>query len=332
MDFQDFCSGVLTAAARALPDAASPDIRTVLKNNDIEQSALCIRHRESGCSPIVYLEPYYQEYTCGRPFEEIMEDILRYFQAPFHVPSLYRFIHELTDPAPYLYIRLIHLERNRRQLEDVPYEPYLDLAAVCELSVRCPDIEGTALIHRRHLLEWDMSEEELFAAAWSNTIHGRIPSLKPVEEPLYLYEEALLTLPLQEPLSEAARIQRQTLRSTYLRWSGMMNSLPLRLFALSNTKGLHGAACLFYPGVLGQISQAMEADLYVIPSSIHELLLTPADHDAETERLLTEILCEVNEEAVLPGEQLGSHIYYYDRDSGRLSISPEAPEEQAIPL
>lgn len=332
MDFQDFCSAVVTAAAHALPDTATPDIRTVLKNNDIEQSALYIRHIEVSCSPIVYLEPYYQEYTYGRPFGDIMEDILRYFQAPFPVPSLYRFIKELTDPAPYLYIRLIHLDSNVKQLADVPYEKYLDLAAVCELSIECPEMEGTALIHHRHLQEWDMTEEELFAAAWKNTIYRRIPTLKPVEEPLYLYEEALLTLPLQEEISEAVREQRQTLRSTYLRWTSLMSSHACHLFALSNTKSFHGAACLFYPGILAQIAQAMDGDLYVIPSSIHELLLTPADHNSQTETLLTEILCEVNGEAVLPTEILGNHIYYYDRTRGRLCIAPNAPVEQTLEL
>lgn len=332
MDFQEFCSAVVTAAAQALPDTTIPDIRTVLKNNDIERSALYIRSQAITCSPIVYLEPYYQEYTYGRPFDDIMKDILRYFQAPFHVPAICRFIRELTDPAPYLYIRLIHLEQNSRQLADVPYEKYLDFAAVCELSIECPEMEGTALIHHKHLAEWDMSEEELFSAAWKNTICRRIPSLKPVDESLYLYEEALLTLPLSNGLSEHVREQRQSLRDTYLRWNSLMSNSPCHLFALSNTRSFHGAACLFYPGILSQIAQAMDADLYIIPSSIHELLLTPADHDACTERLLTEILEEVNTEAVQPTEILGNHIYYYDKTAGRLQTASASPLEETIDL
>ncbi len=332
MDFQHFCSAVVTAAAHTLPDTTTPDIRTVLKNNDIEQSALYIRHRETGCSPMIYLEPYYQEYTGGRPFGDIMEDILCCLQSPFPAPSLHEFIRELADPAPYLYIRLIHLDSNVKQLADVPYEKYLDFAAVCELSIECPDLEGTALIHHRHLQEWDMTEEELFACAWKNTISRRIPSLKPVDESLYLYEEALLTLPLSKDLPKAILEQRQSLRSTYLRWTALMSRHPCHLFALSNTKSFHGAACLFYPGILAQIAQAMEEDLYIIPSSIHELLLTPADHNSHTETLLREILCEVNEEAVRPTEILGSHIYFYDRTSGRFCMEPNAPLEQTIEL
>lgn len=332
MDFQEFCSAVVTAAAQALPDTTIPDIRTVLKNNDIERSALYIRSQAITCSPVVYLEPYYQEYTYGRPFDDIMKDILRYFQTPYHVPAICRFVKELTDPAPYLYIRLIHLEQNSRQLADVPYEKYLDFAAVCELSIECPEMEGTALIHYKHLAEWHMSEADLFAAAWKNTIYRRIPSLKPVDEPLYLYEEALLTLPLSDRLSDPIQEQRQSLRDTYLRWNGLMSNSACHLFALSNTRSFHGAACLLYPGILSQIARAMDADLYIIPSSIHELLLTPADHDVRTETLLTEILEEVNAEAVEPTEILGSHIYYYNKAAGRLQAASASPQEEAIQL
>ncbi len=331
MDFQEFCSAVVTAAAHALPDTTTPNIRTVLKNNDIERSALYIHRKEIPCSPIVYLEPYYQEYTYGRPFGDIMKDILRYFENPFHVPSMYRFVQELTDPVPYLYIRLIHLESNIRQLTDVPYQACLDLAAVCELSIECPDLEGTALIHRRHLTEWDMTEEELFAAAWNNTIYKRIPVLKPVDDSLYPHEQTLLPLPLTCEISE--RIQKQqSLRNTYIRWSSLMNCSACHLFALSNTRSFHGAACLLYPDILAQIAQAMDSDLYLIPSSIHELLLTPADHTLQTERLLTEILCEVNHETVLPTEILGSHIYYYSQKDHRLFLSPDASFENSMPL
>lgn len=332
MDFQEFCSAVVTAAAHALPDTTIPNIRTVLKNNDIERSALYIHCKDITCSPIVYLDPYFQEYTNGRPFGDIMEDILRCFETPFHVPSMYRFIQDLTDPVPYLYIRLIHLESNVKQLTDVPYETYLDLAAVCELSIECPDMEGTALIHHRHLTEWDMTEEELFTAAWNNTICKRISVLKPVDESLYLYEQALLTLPLSAQIPEHLQVQRQSLRNTYLRWSSLMSSSAFHLFALSNTSNFHGAACLLYPNILAQIAQAMDSDLYLIPSSIHELLLAPADHSPQTEKLLTEILCEVNAEAVLPTEILGSHIYYYSQAQHRLFLSPNAPLENSMTL
>lgn len=329
MDFQEFCNIVVSEAARLLPDTTTPAIRMVLKNNDIEQSALYVKRSDIACSPMVYLEPYYQNYLEGQDLNTLMQDILRCFETPFHPPALYRFAHELTDPAPYLYVRLIHLEHNTRQLADVPYEKYLDLAAVCELAVEGPELDGTALIHNRHLTAWDMTKEELFSTAWKNTFQKRPPCLKPIEEPLFLYERAILHSGISP--CNSSQIP-SSLRDTYLRWVSMMNNQTCRLFELSNIQNFHGAACLLYPGILAQIADAMESDLYLIPSSIHEFLITPAENQLQTEDALTEILCEVNEEAVLPTEILCSHIYYYSRADRKLQSSTNLTVAETIEI
>ena len=45
-----------------------------------------------------------------------------------------------------------------------------------------------------------------------------------------------------------------------------------------------GAAALFYPGVMDRLRE-MLGDFYVIPSSVHELLLLPITADADPKNI-----------------------------------------------
>jgi len=52
-------------------------------------------------------------------------------------------------------------------------------------------------------------------------------------------------------------------------------------------------------------------NLYIIPSSIHELLLLPDDGTVDRESL-DQMVQEVNMNEVLPTERLSDHVYYYE--------------------
>ncbi len=333
MQFQTFCHMILEEARARIPDKV-PAIRKVLKNNDVEQIALYMKHPDTLCTPMVYLESYYEGYLKGLPLTQLYDEILRYFEIPYPAPSFYRFLHELTDPKPYLRIRLIHHSQNRRQLSEVPYEQYLDLAAVCELSIETGDLDGTALIHTHHLQEWGITKETLFAAAWKNSIAFHPPILRPIEEPLFFYEEtnlASLITGKQTDIASSDAIPRDTasLQEICRRWLSMMHNASCPLFSLSNAHCFHGAVCMLYPGVLSQIADGFGADLYLIPSSIHEVLLTPI-LEQDHRQVLTTILQEVNAESVPQTEILGIHLYRYDHTGHRLLALSDGSSDEIL--
>lgn len=49
------------------------------------------------------------------------------------------------------------------------------------------------------------------------------------------------------------------------------------LMVLTNDKGLNGAAAMFYPGQLDQVADGFHSDFFVLPSSVHEVLILPDD-------------------------------------------------------
>lgn len=42
------------------------------------------------------------------------------------------------------------------------------------------------------------------------------------------------------------------------------------MLVLSNDNNVNGATVLFYPGILDTITESLDTDVYVLPSSIHE--------------------------------------------------------------
>ena len=56
------------------------------------------------------------------------------------------------------------------------------------------------------------------------------------------------------------------------------------LYVLTNSQKWNGAAAMFWPEKIGEIADKIGDDLYVLPSSIHEVLCLPVE-DADAKAL-----------------------------------------------
>ena len=84
------------------------------------------------------------------------------------------------------------------------------------------------------------------------------------------------------------------------------------IYVLTNTKMFLGASCILYPGIPDKIAKRLEGSYYVIPSSIHELLLIPESEMIDTGEMRS-IVREINaSEVLVRSEVLSDNIYYYD--------------------
>lgn len=90
--------------------------------------------------------------------------------------------------------------------------------------------------------------------------------------------------------------------------------LPPKTFdyIVSNEGISHGAASIFYPGVLAELYKNIGESFYLIPSSIHEMLIIPCSRS--TGASLKEIVYEINRnKQILSDEKiLTDSVYVYD--------------------
>ena len=75
----------------------------------------------------------------------------------------------------------------------------------------------------------------------------------------------------------------------------------------------------YYSGLLSDIAAQLDSDFYIIPSSVHEVLLIPSEHIFSKKELST-MIQEVNDTQLLPEEILSDHAYYYSRSTDTITI------------
>ena len=92
-----------------------------------------------------------------------------------------------------------------------------------------------------------------------------------------------------------------------------------KMFVASTCNKLRGAGVIAYPGFMEQASAKLGGSFYLLPSSIHEVLLVPDNSDnlqCDNPCLtLKDMVCDVNATQVAPTDRLTDNVYHYDADS-----------------
>ena len=91
--------------------------------------------------------------------------------------------------------------------------------------------------------------------------------------------------------------------------------MELQMQVFTNEEMWNGAAGMMEPGFLNRLGK--KGDFYILPSSIHEVILLYDTKEFERESL-NEMVRQINEEQVAPQERLADHVYYYDSKNGAL--------------
>ena len=81
-----------------------------------------------------------------------------------------------------------------------------------------------------------------------------------------------------------------------------------------------GAACMLYENIFTFISRDLSQDFFILPSSIHEVILLPdtGEFSADT---LREMVTEINREHVMPFEVLSDNVYHYSGRDRSLEVA-----------
>ena len=106
----------------------------------------------------------------------------------------------------------------------------------------------------------------------------------------------------------------------------MVSDIPeqMQMYIISNKSRVNGAATMFYDGVLSSMSDKLGTDLYVLPSSVHEVIAISTQAGEPDD--LQEMVQEINNTEVAPEERLSDSVYKFDSKVKELSIVAEPPQ------
>lgn len=94
------------------------------------------------------------------------------------------------------------------------------------------------------------------------------------------------------------------------------------VISTTNEIGYLGAAALFYPNQMKKIAASLGGNYFVLPSSIHEVLVLP-DYGNFNYMELEQMVKVVNKTTVDRKNQLSNNVYYYDSKEKLFSLASE---------
>lgn len=98
------------------------------------------------------------------------------------------------------------------------------------------------------------------------------------------------------------------------------------LYIITNEKRTFGAASMLYEDGLHELAESIGTDLYVLPSSVHEVIAVSTSMGSAEE--MARMVREVNTGQVSPEERLSDQVYLYDKNLRQLVPALEAPDRQ----
>ncbi len=301
MTYKEFTEQVKEQISAYLPKKyakADIAIQEIIKNNDQKFYALCIKQPEDRVVPSLYLENFYEMHQNGREMESILHAVAqRHSESVMEGMKLIPFRMEDYDSVKdRLYITALNKNHNQKYLEDAVCMdiPETDITAAVRVLCEKEQEGGMASFQVSESLRelWGVSGKHLYEQALKNT-----ERLFPAE--ILNMEEVIFHCGSQ------AEQQKEL--------------LPYELYVLTNQAQVNGATAMLYPNLLQEIGEATQSRFFILPSSIHELILMKDNGEMNAEELQRMVM-EINRREVAPEEVLSDEVYSYDYREKKLTM------------
>lgn len=301
MTYDEFKNSLFQIMAGRLPEDFMPEIRNIQKNNNVILEGMSFHRKETdiSVSPILYLESLYNNFQDFHGnMEEFVEDILKEVPIMQTLEIDTDFIHTLDQDK--LFVRVINAKQNKHIMMDCPYQKEGDFLLTYRVLAYQNEIGMASCIVTNQMLEQSgLTKEQLHNMAMLNT--QRLFPIKFGKLMDFMYE-SLFGMNHTDYLIDVKPEER------------------MEPYVLTNQDKTNGATVLFYPEVKEELLRQFPEGYYVLPSSIHEVLIMSADtvNGKEDEKFLEKTVRETNQSVVEPNEVLSNHIYRVNKDSCRI--------------
>ena len=266
-------------------------VSTVEKMNQ-SYEAITITPEGSNIGMNMNLEVFAEAYESGVPFDEIVEQVTNKVEA--HLADMPTFdVQSLTDYEQMkdkLAMEVVATDRNADLLAKVPHQEMEDMAVVYRFVMESDENGRASILVSNDLLDkMGVTPEQLHADALENAPELRPAVIKGMSEVMMdmMGEDAHEMFGIDEfPQDEM-------------------------MYVATVPDKISGAGVIAYQEFMDQAAEKLGGDFYILPSSIHEVLLVK-DDGAVNFNDLKSMVEDVNATQVAPEEKLTDSVYHYD--------------------
>lgn len=304
MEFEKFTAIVKDEVEKRLGESNRVvKINDVIKNNGVKLRGLSIIEDGVNISPTIYLDNFYGAYERGSmTMLRIIDEVLQAYnrnKIDRSVDMKYFLKYETVKNR--ITYKIINTKKNEELLKIVPHIEWLDLSIVFQVIVSVEESNtASILIHNTHAKLWGVTAGELYNVAKINT-----------QKKLGYHLMNLDELVQEMAQSFGAEFDEDDMRA--------VEDSDIEMYVLTNNNRIDGAACIIYPNILEDLSIAMgRKGFYVIPSSVHEIIIVPSDDTIESDQIKG-MVKEINDTQVREEDILSYSLYYYSPARNKLS-------------
>ncbi len=293
LDLMGFKEEFVSMCRSAIGEAGTVDMeieeRMINKAQRGVLNGLLFTKAGLGCAPTFYVEDFYNAYKEGSSIADLSQEAVETAVRSMDLAGLFAQnpFDMLGDPDK-LRVRLLNKGRNKDYLKGIPCRE-LGCGFVYIAEIR--QNEYRAVITDELMKDYALPVDEFFDRAIENSAKN---------EPAVLHD-----------LGEAVICGSDNCENLLDTASGMMPVESGSGLVLTNSSFFWGAGALFYPGVMDRIHELLEGDFYVLPSSVHELIILRTD-DQDPQQL-ADMVRSANRTVVSDNELLADDLFICER-------------------
>ncbi len=237
-------------------------------------------------APVINIDPFYEQVTTTVPYREVIEDIDYHAQeALSKIPEIsVETFSSYEEMKGKLIMQAIPIKGNEEMLINTPHHQMEDIAIIYRF-VMGENERGTmsAVVTNDMMAKYGISPDELRADA--------AQAMK--------YEHPYEIRPLFDVLGAMSPEFAETEQPDNM------------LYVATYASPMYGAGAIGHPDFMEDAAVVMRGSFFILPSSIHEVLLLPDDGKANHKELLA-MVKNINATMVSDKDILTDNVYRYD--------------------
>lgn len=276
-------------------------------NRKLDGLSLLAKNEKTMISPTLYINDIYEKYSKTGDLQGTLREAAETMDEAFREAELPPL--DISTAKDNIIFQLVNTIQNEDMLKNLPHRDFQDLSIIYRW-VTGVEQQGlsSVVINNDVTQSLGMGEEQLFKAAAENTrriLPPVVQSMNEVMRDMFVVdgmpgELADLMIGEQEP--------------------------ETTLWFISNERKIEGAASMLYEDKLHSLAEKVGTDLYILPSSIHEVIAVSIEMGEPEE--LAQMVSEVNMDQVDLSERLSNQVYHYDKDLRRITLATDTPNKR----
>ena len=307
MDFKEFVNKLeqdLKDAMAEISPGATVDVRSVEKLQEGSYTGITISPAGGNVGMNLNANQLFDQMQDGQSYEGVLAVAVSTAERGLHdMPAVD--VSELMNyeaAKKYLCFDVVGSDRNADMLEKVPHTDKENISMVYRLQLDSTENgAATVLITNAMMEQFGVTKEQLHADAMENAQEIRPADFRTMAAVM----AEMMGMPEE-----------------------MMADMAPPMYVATNQDKVQGAAVMFYPDFMDQAAKELGGDIFILPSSVHEVLILPDDGNMNAQEL-KEMVTSINASEVSPEDRLTDSVYHYDAQERIFELGEKFEERQA---